>query len=182
MDLLLILGGMFVGAFAGLCSAAGFNASPEVRFTLSISGAVLGCAAGYLIAWRRKTVERLTRRPQTQPKRTFSRQVVGGRCAECDERILFIADAHICPDCQRILCKRCAPELPCGECEALAKLVEPEIIDAEIVAAETSEAVDNDTIASSDGLRHAATSDDTPFVADLADADAREAQPPKNRS
>jgi len=139
MDLILILVGMSLGGTIGWVLASVIaEPSVELRAALSVLGAMLGALGGYVFAWLIKMLQTPARPASAQP-RQFRPQVVGSPCAICGERILMIVDAEVCPGCQRILCKKCVPNVPCPQCRAGAKIVTAEILDAIVVEEPTEE-------------------------------------------
>ena len=91
---------------------------PDEALTIApVIAGTIGGAIGFLLVWATRQTSReptIATRPTVKSR---SMQIVGANCAMCDERVMFIADAHLCERCGKVFCRDCEPNLPCSSCQ-----------------------------------------------------------------
>lgn len=116
-DLVILLLLMGLGFLAAYGMAEKAYLSTERAAIVGPIGSVVGMALGYLFL----ALERRLGRESAAPPRTrreFAPQLVGADCQSCGQRIIFVAEAFFCRDCQAPFHRRCGKSPRCSACEA----------------------------------------------------------------
>lgn len=117
-DLVVLLLLMCIGFIVGIGTAEAWSISAENAAFAGPLGSVAGIILGYLYLglerWRGE--EKFPPRTKTS-NREFERQIVGLQCQCCGKRIIFVAEAFFCRDCEAPFHRRCGKAPRCTVCD-----------------------------------------------------------------
>lgn len=92
----------------------------DIRFVSFVLGFVIGSPAGYFIGLTLDAnllkVRSKQERQKHSSEKVFAPQIVGSKCCDCDNRIMFITDARFCTRCNNVFHLSCSTNDACPSC------------------------------------------------------------------
>jgi len=77
----------------------------------------VGLLVGYAIGGSMGPSSERNTKQESPPFRELAPQIAGKNCSACNTNLIMESNGFCCPNCRRILCHNCEPDVPCSKCQ-----------------------------------------------------------------